>query len=96
MFAARSIDEEKVVGAGPAGNVDIFPQLDIAFGAENHEAPVSPGRQRIGREPIDADIAEPRAAAQIDFAKIFESGYSGWAILVARALVIVAEVEPVK
>ena len=51
------IDEEEVVRARPAGDIDIFAQLDRAFGAEDEQPPVAPGRQAVGGEPVDADIA---------------------------------------
>ena len=57
------VGDKQVISAGPAGDIDIFPELDIAFGAENEETAIAPGRQTIGREPIDADIAGAAVAA---------------------------------
>ena len=32
---ALAVDEEQVVAAGPAGDVDVFPELDVALGADD-------------------------------------------------------------
>ena len=40
-----SVGEEQVVAAGPAGDVDVLAELDVAVGAEDDQPPVAPGRQ---------------------------------------------------
>ena len=57
MADALAVDEEQMIAARPAGDVDVFPELDRAFGAENEQPAVAPGRQAVLREPVDADEA---------------------------------------
>jgi hypothetical protein len=38
MAGAGAIDQEDVIGAGPAGDIDIFPELDRALGARGGSA----------------------------------------------------------
>ena len=51
---ALLVRHEQMVRAGAALDVDVFAQLDVAVGAEDRETPVAPGRQAVGREPVDA------------------------------------------
>ena len=39
-----------------AANVDIFPHLNIAFGAQNYGPAISPGAQTSRSEPIHSEI----------------------------------------
>src|SRR5262249_3820455 len=52
-----TVDQEQVVGARTAGNVDVLAQLDIAVGPEHGEPPIAPGRQSVGRVPVEAGTA---------------------------------------
>ena len=56
------VDEEQMIAARPAGDVDVFPELDRPFGAEDEQPPVAPGRQAVLREPVDADDSRWRAS----------------------------------
>ncbi|MGO8189934.1 hypothetical protein AB9F38_34750, partial [Rhizobium leguminosarum] len=38
-----AVDQEEVILALPAGDIDIFAQFDVAFGAEDGQAPVTTG-----------------------------------------------------
>ena len=66
------IDEEQVARARPAADVDVLADLDEAVGAENRQPAVAPGRQAVGREPVDADVAGAAVAAQHDVAEVLE------------------------
>ncbi len=72
VLRAFAIDEEEVVAAGPAGDVDVLAQLDVALGAEDRQPPVAPHAQALRREPVDADVAGAAVAAQQHFAEVFE------------------------
>src|SRR5258708_29444798 len=54
---AFAVDQEEMIDSGLARDIDIFAQLDIAFGAEDHQSAVAPGGKAVGREPVDAHIA---------------------------------------
>jgi hypothetical protein len=96
MAGAGLVDQEDMVGARPAGDIDIFAQLDRAFGAQDSEPPVAPGRQAVGGEPVDADIAAGLRAAQQDLAEILEIGQVGAPKWPVPEATISASCEPVK
>lgn len=75
-----AVDQEEVILARPAGDIDIFAQFDVAFGAENGQAAVAPGRQRLRREPVDTDITRRLVGTQKHLAEILEGGLVGHAI----------------
>jgi hypothetical protein len=70
---AFAIDQKQMIDAGRAGNIDIFAQFDGAFGADDEQPPVAPGRQAIGREPVNADVAARGFRAQQHLAEILQS-----------------------
>ncbi|EGE55414.1 hypothetical protein RHECNPAF_930061 [Rhizobium etli CNPAF512] len=80
-----AVDEEEVILARPAGNVDVFAQLDITLGTEDGQASIAPGRQRLRCEPVDADVACRSVGAQQHFAEILEGGFVGHAEIADRA-----------
>src|SRR5205823_8641251 len=65
---------EQSVGPGPPADVDVLAQLYVAVGPENREAAVAERGKRIGREPIDANVAAASVAAQHHIAEIFQAG----------------------
>ena len=71
---ALAVDQKQVVGAGAPGDIDVFAQLDVALGAEDRAAPVTPRGQAVGRVPVDADVAVAAVAAQQDLAEVLELG----------------------
>src|SRR5260221_2473735 len=73
-LGALLVDQEKVVGARLAGDVDIFAGLDIALGAEDDQPAVAPDAEPVRRVPVDADIAGAAIAAQHHLAEILELG----------------------
>ena len=64
-----------------AGNVDILAQLDIAFGAQDGQAPVAPGGQAFRGEPVDADIARSVGRAHMRIAHILQARLFGMAAI---------------
>ena len=66
------IDEEQMVAAGPAGDIDVFAQLDVAVGAEDGQTSVAPGRQPVGREPVDTDVAGAAVPGQHHVTEVLE------------------------
>jgi hypothetical protein len=67
-----AVDNEEMVAAGTAGDVDVLPQLDVALGAEDRQPPVAPGREAVGREPVQADVARAAVAAEHHVAEVLE------------------------
>lgn len=66
-----------MVRAGPALDIEIFPKLDCPFRANNEQPSITPGRQAIGGEPIDPDIAGGLAGGQVNIAVILKAGRVG-------------------
>ncbi len=77
VFVASLINKEKVVGAVAAADVDVFPQFDISFRAENDKAPVAPVRKGVGRIPIDANVPLSVFVSQQDFAEVLKTRVAG-------------------
>ena len=77
VLHAVAIDQEQVVLAWPAGDIDIFAQFDGAFGADQEQAAVAPGGQLVGREPVDADIAGGTVGGQHHLAEVLQFGRVG-------------------
>ena len=67
-----AVDDEQMIAARPAGDVDILPELDRAFAAEDGQPAVAPCRQAVLREPVDADVAGGALRAQQHVAEILE------------------------
>jgi hypothetical protein len=63
VAGAFAVDDEDVVAAIVARDVDVFAQLDVAVGAEDEGAAVAPGGETVGREPVDAQVAGRAAVA---------------------------------
>ncbi|HEY6488281.1 MAG: hypothetical protein WCC26_02500 [Terracidiphilus sp.] len=51
--------------------------LDIAIGAENDEALITPGAEPVGREPIEPHIAQAVIAAQRHVTEILKARMLG-------------------
>src|SRR5690606_29584614 len=66
------IDQKKMITTFAAGDVDVFPDLDVSVGAQYGQAAVSPCFQAVGSEPIDPDVAGAAVAAQHNVSEIFE------------------------
>ena len=73
VACALIVDQKQMLGPWAAFDIDIFAQLDRAFGAQNGGATIAPGRQAIGGKPIDANIARGAAVPQGDFAEILKA-----------------------
>src|SRR5690606_37835927 len=69
-----AVHDKEMILSRAAGDIDVFPELDIAFGAEDSEPAVAPGGQAVRREPVDAVIARSTVAAQKHFPEILELG----------------------
>src|SRR5690606_25053585 len=69
---ALAVHQKEMILPRPAGDIDIFPELDVALRAEDRKSAVAPGGQAIRREPIDAVIARGAVTAQKHLAKILE------------------------
>mmetsp|Transcript_29732 Transcript_29732/g.59118 ORF Transcript_29732/g.59118 Transcript_29732/m.59118 type:complete len:336 (+) Transcript_29732:3035-4042(+) len=76
-FATRAIDHHQMIRARAPAHIHIFAQLNISVGPQQREAPVAPIGQRIGRVPIDPDIARSTARAQRNLSEILKAGI-GW------------------
>src|SRR5262249_47789090 len=59
-----TVHQEQMVGAGAAGNVDVFAQLNIALGAENCQSTIAPVGKSVRCVPVDAHVALGVSAAQ--------------------------------
>src|SRR5262245_12510215 len=57
ILCARLIDQKQMVGPWPAGEVAVLAYLDVAVGAQNRQPSVAPGRQAVGRKPVDSNVA---------------------------------------
>src|SRR4051794_34792368 len=68
------IDDEQMVAAGTAADVDILSQLDVALGAEDRQPSVAPRRQAVGSEPVQPDVARAAVAAEHHVAEVLELG----------------------
>src|SRR5512133_2261925 len=73
MLGALVIDQQQMVATRPAGNVDVFAQLDVAIAAQDESTPVAPDTESLRREPVDANVAHAAIAAQHDIAKVIQS-----------------------
>lgn len=51
------IDKEQLVPAVVAGDVGIFAEFDVTFGAEDQKTAVTPCAKALGGEPVDSEIA---------------------------------------
>lgn len=68
------VDQEKVVPALFAGNVDVFPHLNVPIGAQNEGSAITPGTQAIGSKPVDPDIARSLGTPHDHIAKVLVYG----------------------
>src|SRR4051812_8327249 len=66
------IDDEEMIAAGPAGDVDVLAKLDVAVGAEDGHATIAPGREPIRSEPVHPDVARASVSAHHDVAEVLE------------------------
>ena len=64
MPLAQGIANVKLVAAVPSGDIQVFAQFDKALFPHDHEAPVSPTGEPIGREPIDPQITHRTVRAR--------------------------------
>ena len=65
--------------AGPAGDVDVLAQLDVALGAQDHQPAVAPGRQALRGVPVDPDVAVGvDRLRSVTSPKSCMAGASGW------------------
>src|SRR5690606_10312065 len=71
---ALFVDQEEVVVAGTAGNIDIFPELNIALGAQDRQTTITPCGQAIRGEPVNPDITRRGGGAHMRVAHILQSG----------------------
>ncbi len=58
--------------SGRFGDVDVLADLDEAVGAEDRQPAVAPGREAVGREPVDAHVSGAAIAAQHHVAEVLE------------------------
>src|SRR4051794_5686805 len=72
MSDALAIDQEEMIGAGTAGDVDIFAELDGALAAEEEEAAVAPDAEAGRGEPVDPVVTARVLGAEQDVAEILE------------------------
>ena len=63
-----------VLGTGAARDVHVLADLDRSLRAQDHEPPVAPGGEPVGREPVDPDIAASAVAFEDGFAEVLELG----------------------
>jgi len=66
------VHQEQVIAARPPRDVGILPQFDVPFGSQYEQAPIAPGTQAGGGEPIHADVAETAIAVQHHVAEILK------------------------
>ena len=64
MTAALMVNQEQVILAGASANVDVLAQFDGTLAAEDRQPSVAPGREAVGGEPVDADVAAGRAVRE--------------------------------
>src|SRR5258708_34480501 len=66
------IDQEQVITARAAADVDVLPNLDETVRAEDGQAAVPPARQAFRGKPVDADVAGAATTSKHHVAKVFE------------------------
>ncbi len=82
MLLAVAVYEVEVVAVWLAGDVDVFAELDVAFGAEDEGASVAPCAEAVGGEPIDAEMVGGAVIREEGgFAIVFELGVLGVAVI---------------
>ena len=54
-------------------DVRVLAQFDVPFGSLDEEPSVSPGRQAVWREPVDANVAVTLVRAEDHFSEVLES-----------------------
>src|SRR5258708_12285484 len=63
-----------MIGTLLAADVDVLAHLNRAFGADDHQPPVAPGREPIGGEPVDAYISRGAGRVEQYVAEILQLG----------------------
>src|SRR5436853_6442212 len=66
------VDEEQVISARTASDVDVLPQLDVSIGPEDRQPAITPGAESIGREPVHAHVAASAIATQEHVAEVVQ------------------------
>ena len=82
---AGAVDDEQVVTARAAGDVDVLAELDVALGAEDDQPSVAPGGQPLRGVPVDADVAVGVVAAQRRLAEVLHGRRLGMGVVGHRA-----------
>src|SRR5690606_26225036 len=68
------VRDEQVAAARASCDVDVLADFDEAVGAEDRQPPITPRRQAVRREPVDADVPRAAIAAHQHVAEILEIG----------------------
>ena len=66
------IDDEEMIASRASGDVRVFAQLDIAFGAEDEEPAVAPGSEAVGCEPVNTHVTDAAIAAKHHVTEVLE------------------------
>src|ERR1700677_2786127 len=66
-----------MIAARPAGDINIFAQLNISLGSQDKEPAIAPGAQTIWGEPVHADISRTAVAVQHHVAEVLKPGMGG-------------------
>src|SRR5262245_15295023 len=72
VLGGLAVDHEQVVSARTPGDIHVLPELDVALGAEDDEAAISPRAEPVRGVPVHPDVARPAVAAQHDLAEVLE------------------------
>src|SRR3982750_3116429 len=73
MALARVVHDVDIVTGLLPRDVDVFAELDVAFGAENDGAAIAPGAEAVRGKPVDADVVRRAIVTeQRRFAEVLE------------------------
>ena len=87
MLLALAIDEEELIAARLARDIDVFSQLDIATRAEDQRPPIAPCAEACRRVPIDAEIIRRAVVGdEVRVAVVLQLGIIGTRIIRDRGL----------